>query len=180
MPQWQCISSFVFYIRSSYHYCKTVLSTIETAACLVRVYLGLEFNWRWTSRILTSVYYLRYFFSQAIQSCLGWWTYRGKEPLVFWMLNLPIRALTLWMLAISGIRRPSKIKFLGTFNARSHHTCLMALPVLLLPNSSNTKQVCSNLIYNVFPRIPTLKMLWFTISVRFIWPYSDSWSQYST
>ena len=74
----------------------------------------------------------------------------------FWMSNSPIKALTLWMLATFWIRSPSKIKSLRTFNTRSHHAFPIAIPVLLLPKSSITKQVCSNSTFKVFPRISHL------------------------
>ena len=74
----------------------------------------------------------------------------------FWMSNSPIKALTLWMLATFGIRSSSKIKSLRTFNTRSRHAFPIAIPVLLLPRYSTTKQVCSNSTFRVFPRIPHL------------------------
>ena len=39
---------------------------------------------------------------------------------------------------------------------RSHHAFPIAIPVLLLPKSSITKQVCSNSTFKVFPRISHL------------------------
>ena len=74
----------------------------------------------------------------------------------FWMSNSPIKALTLWMLATFWIRSPSKIRSLRTFNIRSRHAFPIAIPVLLLPKSFITKQVCSNSTFKVFPRIPHL------------------------
>ena len=47
-------------------------------------------------------------------------------------------------------------KSLRTFNTRSRHAFPIAIPVLLLPKSSITKQVCSNLTFKVFPRISHL------------------------
>ena len=47
-------------------------------------------------------------------------------------------------------------KSLRTFNTRSHHAFPIAIPVLLLPKSSITKQVCSNSTFKVFPRISHL------------------------
>ena len=44
---------------------------------------------------------------------------------------------------------PSKINFLRSFNTRSRHAFLIAIPVLLLPTSSITKNVCSNLTYSL-------------------------------
>ena len=74
----------------------------------------------------------------------------------FRMSNSPIKALTLWMLATFWIKSPSKIKSLRTFNTRSRHAFPIAIPVLLLPKSSITKQVCSNSTFKVFPRISNL------------------------
>ena len=70
--------------------------------------------------------------------------------------NSPIKALTLWMLATFWTRSPSKIKSLRTFNTRSRHAFPIALLVLLLPKSSITKQVYSNLTFKVFLMIPHL------------------------
>ena len=53
-------------------------------------------------------------------------------------------------------RSPSKIKSLRTFNARSRHAFPIAILVLLLPKSSITKQVYSNLTFKVFHMIPHL------------------------
>ena len=72
----------------------------------------------------------------------------------FWMSNSLIKALTLWMLATFWIRSPSKIKSLRTFNTRSRHAFPIAIPVLLLPKSSITKQVCSNSTFKVFQDLP--------------------------
>ena len=95
----------------------------------------------------------------------------------FWMSNSPIKALTLWTLATFWIRSPSKIKSLRTFNRRSRHAFPIAIPVLLLPKSS---KFAATRFSRSFPGSRTLQLLWFTISVRSMWPFSDRWSQYST
>ena len=47
-----------------------------------------------------------------------------------------------------------KIKSLRTFDTRSRHAFPIAIPVLLLPKLSITKQVCSNSTFKLFPRMP--------------------------
>ena len=126
------------------------------------------------------VFYWTFLLKKKVtQSCHGWWTYRNKEPPVSECQMRPIKAFPLWMLAIFWIRSESKIKSLRTFNTRNRHTFPIAIPDMLLSNSLSTQQVCSKSTFKVFPRIPTLQLFWFTISLRSMWRYSERWSHYS-
>ena len=72
-------------------------------------------------------------------------------PLMYKYHTLKVlKVATFW------IRTPSKIKSLRTLNTRSRHVFLIAIPVLLPPQSSITNQVCSNSTFSLFSRIPHL------------------------
>ena len=51
-------------------------------------------------------------------------------------LNVEFANKGIEALNVSNILNPSKLKFLRTFNKRSHHAFPIAIPVLLLPKSS--------------------------------------------
>ena len=147
-----------FTVRSSSHSYKTVLSAIEMTTCLLQVHLDLAFYWHWIYRTPdTDFRVLFWIFLQTVSSKLSGSVNLQKQGTArFWMSNSPRKALTLWILATFWIRSPSKIKSLRTFNTRSRHAFRIAMPVLFLPKSSITMQVCSNSTFKVFLRTPNL------------------------
>ena len=85
-----------FTVRSSSYSYKTVLSSIENATWIVRIYIDLTFCWRCISGASTSGYHFGYFLQQTFQRCQCV-NLQKQGTALFWMLNLPIKALTLWI-----------------------------------------------------------------------------------
>ena len=64
-----------FTVKSSSYSYKTVLSSIEKATWIVRIYIDLAFGWDCICGASTSGYHFGYFLQHTFQSCQGRWTY---------------------------------------------------------------------------------------------------------
>ena len=134
----------------------------KTTICLVRIHFDLSFYWHWISRRSSSGYYFGFCSNKLFKAVrVGGPTETRNRPfLKVKFANKGIDALNLSNI-LNQKSCLNKIPQL-TFNTRSRKE--------LLPKFSIQSKFAATRLPRSFPGSPILQLLWYTISVRSMWP----------